>query len=278
MLTHKMSIRDYINKFGGKGVGFSVSVVKLPKDDYRYISWRESLKNRNTSWSKGYTKETHSSVAKIAETFRKKRIDNFAKWRDEARRSGVIPKLNNPLDKNKDLAFLIGLILGDGNIHKFLRTEGLRITLATKYPNLWKYAAEVVGRVFNKEPSVRKVKNSECMTISIYQKGISRRLEIPSGKRGKLAIKLPDWIWQDRNYLRACIRGLFEAEGSFSIHKPTYTYNLCFSNNNPSLLDEVEKAIKIFGFHPERRTNAVRLRKKKETYDFIDLIGFRQYN
>jgi hypothetical protein len=77
--------------------------------------------------------------------------------------------------------------------------------------------------------------------------------------------------------LISAIKGLFEAEGSFSIHKKTYTYNFGFSNVNVSLLDEVEKALKILGFHPERRTNAVRLRKKKETLEFQRTIGFREY-
>ncbi|MBI3323306.1 MAG: hypothetical protein HYZ95_02440 [Candidatus Omnitrophica bacterium] len=71
---------------------------------------------------------------------------------------------------------------------------------------------------------------------------------------------------------------MFEAEGSYSVHAPTYTYNLSFSNRNPALLDEVEWALTSMGFHPERRSCAVRLRKKQEVARFIELIRFRGYN
>jgi len=50
-----------------------------------------------------------------------------------------------------------------------------------------------------------------------------------------------------------------------------------FFNKNIGLLNEVEKALLKFGFHPERRLNAVRLRKKNEVFAFKQLINFRQY-
>ena len=38
------------------------------------------------------------------------------------------------------------------------------------------------------------------------------------------------------------------------------------------------KAVRFLKFNPERRVNAVRLRKKAEVYKFIDLINFRKYD
>lgn len=115
------------------------------------------------------------------------------------------------------------------------------------------------------------------MNITLYQNNISKRLEIPVGAKGKLKIKLPDWIWGKEALLISILKGLFEAEGSASVHMPTYTYNLSFSNTNISLLDEVKKAIKVLGFHPERRIKAVRIRKRKEFFEFQRIIGFRKY-
>ena len=91
-------------------------------------------------------------------------------------------------------------------------------------------------------------------------------------------MRLPGWIRSDRAYLIACLKGLFEAEGSYSVHAPTYTYNLSFSNRNPALLDEVRWALGSLGFHPERRSYAVRLRRKREALRLIELIDFRRYN
>jgi len=273
---HGISLHEYMQKFGSLGAGF-LSPNLLPHTNPRYKKWLNSLKKRPPPWSKGYTKETHPSLAKISKTFREEKIDNFKRWRTEAKLQGKIPTQYPPLKKNKELAFLIGLILGDGNIYRFPRTEGLRIALGTDKPLLWKFAARTVMRVFSKKPYVAKVKKSNCMTITLYQNLLSERFAIPAGDRSKLKIKLPQWIWKNNGFLIACIKGLFEAEGSFSIHLPTGTYNLAFSNKNENLLNEVEKALHRLGFHPERRPVAVRIRKRREAFAFAKLISFRKY-
>ena len=201
------------------------------------------------AWNRGKTKETDLRVRKISETLKAKRIDNFAQWRCRARRLG-----------------------------KFPRSERLRIALGTDKPLLWQHVAKVVRNVFSKEPWVQQRKQAACVDISLYQTRLSERLGVPTGDRRKLAVRLPEWIWSDRQHLVACLKGLFEAEGSYSTHAPTYTYNLSFSNRNPALLDEVERALVSLGFHPERRSYAVRLRKKQEASHFIELIRFRSYN
>lgn len=275
--AHLMDVKEYTKRYGSDGVGFAKKVFQLSRSDPRYIQWRKNLLLRPAPWSKGYTKETHPSLAKLSRTFQKRGIDNFSAWREEAKRRDLIPNVHISFKKNSELAFLIGLILGDGNISKFPRTECLRIALGTDKPALWKYTVKVAGSVFHKKPAVFKRRESACMTITIYQKSLGKRLGVPLGARKLLPIKLPRWIWNNQRFLISCLKGLFEAEGSFSIHKRTCTYNLSFSNLNVSLLDEVERALVQLGFHPERRTNAVRLRKRHEALSFADLIAFRKY-
>ena len=131
---HGFTLAKYTQRFGKNGVGFARSISDIPKDDPRYISWRKSLEKRDTGWARGYTKETHPSLAKMVATFKKRKIDNFKNWREEARLSGKISNADAELNKDAHLAFLIGMTLGDGNIYRFPRTEYLRITLASKYP------------------------------------------------------------------------------------------------------------------------------------------------
>ncbi len=191
--------------------------------------------------------------------------------------TGRLPKYE-PFEKSEDLAFLIGLALGDGYIGNTSRTQVLKLTLGTDKPLLWQYAAEIVKKIFEKEPHLCFRKSSACVDICIYQNKIDERLGILSGSKKETNIKLPDWAWKKKSFLRAILKGLFEAEGSFSIHEPTYTYNFSFSNRNQSLLNEVEKVLIQFGYHPERRKYQVRLRKKKETLDFEKFISFRNYS
>jgi hypothetical protein len=221
------------------------------------------------SWNKGLTKNDHAGLARIAQARREK--NNFAVWQ------AAHPVAYSELSRNEELAFLIGLILGDGNIHKFPRTECLTIVLGTDKPALWKYAAHLIEKLFNKKPYVAKVNGSECMRVRIYQNGISKRLNIPTGARGSLAIKIPDWIDNNKTFLIAYLKGLFEAEGSFCIHLPTCTYNLAFSNHNKSLLNIVERSLSKLDFTPRRRPFNIALRKRSEALAFEKLISFRKY-
>src|SRR3989344_4351859 len=113
-----------------------------------------------SSWSKGYTKETHPSVRKISETMKRLKVDNIRTWRDEMRRNGLI-KSEYPLFKRDgDLAELLGVTLGDGHICKFLRCESLRITANSNNLGFIRRYAYLIKKIFGKEPAIAKVKGS----------------------------------------------------------------------------------------------------------------------
>ncbi|MBI5138464.1 MAG: hypothetical protein HZA95_01540 [Candidatus Vogelbacteria bacterium] len=227
-------------------------------------------------WSKGFTKETNVSVRKISETMKSRNLDNSRPWRDEMRSIGLLPSYA-PLERNADLAELIGAVLGDGNIGVFPRSEVLRIASNSNNPGFAKRYAGIIFRVFGKRPTVAKVKRSNCLIITIYEQYISKRLNIPSRNKKGVYFCLPRWISSNKVYLAAYLRGLIETDGSHCIHLPTGTYKLFFSNRNNSLLNNVQRGLKMLGFHPHRSTFSVQLSKKKEVFRAIEIIKFRDY-
>lgn len=250
----------------------------LPKIDIRYLHWRNSLKKRSSVWNKGKTKENNESINKISQTFKLKKINNFKDWRNRMIENGTIKLPKSKLSKCYDLAVFIGLVLGDGHIQKFPRTERLLIVLNTKYPQLIKYTAYLTERLFDKIPAIEYKNNANYARISLYQKNISDRLGVIAGNRAKDYIGVPTWIWKEKQYIIGCLKGLFEAEGSLSIHLQTCTYNFQFSNKSQKLLDDVKRGLIGLGYHPEIRINAIRLRKKIEVGTFNKLIQFRDYS
>ena len=256
---------------------FPLLVNLLSHDDSRYKKWRRSLKRRPAPWNKGYTKENNSSVLKISRTFKNKKLDNFKKWRDRMKKVGKIKSVYPVFNKDGNLAELIGVILGDGYIGKFPRTEVLTILSNSNNIGFIKRYSGIVKKIFDKNPSIFKRRKSNCVEIKIYQKEISKRLFIPSGSRKNLKIKIPYWISQNRNYLKRYLRGLYEAEGSFCVHKPTYAYKFLFSNRNNSLLEIVFSALRFLGFHPHRSKYSIQVSKKKEVYKLKELLKFREY-
>lgn len=196
---------------------------------------------------------------------------NFYFWQVKNR-----PKYH-PFKKDKNLAEIIGVILGDGNIEAFPRTERLTIACNSKNSGFIKRYKKLIEKVFNKKTRCAKIKNKNCTRISIYEKYISKRLEVPTGNRRQLKIEVPKWILKDREALISYLRGLYEAEGSFCIHQPTSTYKLLFSNSNPSILNIVYHGLQKLGFHPHRSRYKIQLSKKDEVYKCKNLIGFRKY-
>ncbi len=220
------------------------------------------------SWSKGFTKENHPSIRKISETMKRKKIDNFKKWRETMMATGKIKSAYPEFVKNGDLAELIGCILGDGHIEKFPRTERLYITCNSDDKELINRYGNFVEYFFEKIPVFMKVKTANCVVINLYQKFISKRLGIPAGSRKNLNFKLPGWIKNKEEYLIRFLRGLYEAEGSFCIHEPTSTYKLFFTNKNDSLLSIVFNSLKELGFHPHKSKYNIQVSRKER---YIDL-------
>lgn len=232
---------------------------------------------KSSSWNKGKTKETDPRVRKISRTFKRRRIDNFYLWRQAQIKEGKIMSQYPPFERSVELATLIGLIWGDGNISKFPRCERLVITLGTDKPKLILYTKHLVEYVFSKEPHIKKASHENAVKISLYQKYISKRLGIPFGARRYSKKGLPKWIWGSKKFLLAGLRGLYEAEAYLSIHLPTSTYNFAFVNYNEKLLFDVKTALIKLGYHPEVRSYAIRLRKRDEVKSFEKLISFRKY-
>lgn len=193
------------------------------------------------------------------------------------RKLGRIPKNYDSFNASGDLAEFIGVVLGDGNISKFPRTERLIISANSNNRGFIQRYAKLARKFFRKEPTLMKARDKNNVRISVFQNAISKRLGIPTGDRSAARIMIPSWVWSRKHFVRRLIRGLFEAEGSISIHRPTYTYNLQFSNKNPSLLKITKKGLKYLGYHPEIRPTSVRLRKKQEVEKFMESVRFRKY-
>lgn len=230
-----------------------------------------------SNWNKGQTKETSLSVKKISDTMKLRKINNFKAWRDEMKATGKIKENYLPLEKNGDLAELIGVVLGDGHICRYPRCEELRLISNSNSPGFIKRYARIMETVFEKKPYVIQSKQSNSTKIGFYEKLISKRLGVPTGARRDLDITVPKWISKNREYVVRYLRGLYEAEGSFCVHKPTYTHKFFFANKNASMLNNVYCLMKGLGFSPHMGKYQVQISKKDEVYAAMKVLGFRDY-
>lgn len=230
-----------------------------------------------SNWNKGQTKYTNLSVKKISDTMKEKGIDNFKIWREKMKTEGKIKSEYLPLKKDGNLAELIGVVLGDGHICSYPRTEELRIISNSNNSGFITRYAKIIEKVFNKKPYIRNSNQNNSTRIGLYEKHISDRMKISNGARKYLRIKIPGWILRNRKFVVRYLRGLYEAEGSFCIHKPTYTYKFLFANTNETMLNNVYFLMKKIGFHPHKSTNQIQISKKQEVFSAVKVLEFRKY-
>ena len=135
----------------------------------------------------------------------------------------------------------------------------------------------MIERLFDKKPTVKKRKTSNCVDIVIYQKGIAVRLGLETGAKTHRPYILPDWIKNNPEFQVKFLRGLFETDGCHCEHLSTYTYKLIFTNVNESLLEIVFMLLCGLGFHPTKTVNNIQLSRKLEVAKAVELLQFRKY-
>lgn len=239
----------------------------------RYIKQFPNANIGPMPWNKNETKESNLSLAKLANTLKAKREWNFSQWQKKQQKIHY-----KRLQKSKHLAELIGIILGDGNLYKHPRTENLRIICNSMDTTYIQHIVILITKNFYKKPSVTKRKNENTTAVCLYQCKISKRLNLPCGNKIKNNVGIPGWVFLNKEYMRECLKGLFETDGCFHEDESNYTRCMEFKNNCIRLRNDAYRILLKLGFHPQIGNNYVRLAKKDEVYKFKDLIEFRNYS
>jgi LAGLIDADG DNA endonuclease family protein len=178
--------------------------------------------------------------------------------------------------RQEDLAYLTGVCLGDGCLVQQGRTELLDIACDTHYPGLIERYSILVGQVFGKEPSCRKVPSVNCVHIRLYGTGIDAILGLGLGSKQSRALHIPEWIRVDTVWGRWCLRGLFETDGYWHHRRGREkSVVIGFSNTNGTLLDDVEQLLYQCGYTSFRRShNRIDCWQYEEAMKFMRETGF----
>lgn len=182
-----------------------------------------------------------------------------------------------------NLAYIIGVAMGDGNLsNPNGRAVRLRITCDLKYPRLIEKMQLAIQKLLPKNKvSIVKCK-SNCCNISCYSNKWEDLLgwKAKNGSKYKQNISIPDWIKKNKKYSIACIRGLFETDGS--IYKDRGYEMVNFVTIIPNLADDVMNILKILEFNPKiYKINTTKIprytiRISKDVAKFLKKINFKK--
>ncbi|MCX6706385.1 MAG: LAGLIDADG family homing endonuclease, partial [Candidatus Woesebacteria bacterium] len=82
---------------------------------------------------------------------------------------------------------------------------------------------------------------------------------------------IPEWIWTSKLFLKACLRGLFDTDGSIYVTGGKYKIvNYC--SHDFTLLKDIKKALEYLGFHPYSKFANVELGRILEVKRFYKII------
>ncbi|MCI0556092.1 MAG: helix-turn-helix domain-containing protein [Anaerolineae bacterium] len=175
----------------------------------------------------------------------------------------------------EELAYLVGVYLGDGCLIQSSRTELLDIACDAKYHGLIERFTNLVNQVFGKAPVLQKDPSSNCVHIRLYGTGISATLGMDLGPKNRRDLHIPSWIKENEDFTRWCLRGLFETDGYIHYRRGRdKSVVVGFSNTNESLLDEIQQLLYNLGYVKFRRNRArIDCWQYDEAIRFITEVG-----
>jgi len=179
-----------------------------------------------------------------------------------------------------ELAELVGILLGDGHITNTQVIVYGNLVTEVEYS---RFVASLFEHLFGITASVKRGKGNTSMVIVSAVALVEYLDSIGLGRGDKIArqVSVPSWIFNERAYIRACVRGLMDTDGS--VYPETKVYqereyryiNLCFTTHSQPLAKAMKYMLCELGFRPTVSSDGQRvyLRRQKEVKSYFNEVG-----
>lgn len=182
---------------------------------------------------------------------------------------------------DKNLAELVGILLGDGSFYVTKNNAEIDIAFnLKKEKDYCKFVEKLIQKIIKTNITKKYQRNMGCVHLRIARRMDTLRiLEVSLFKAGdkiRNNVGIPKWIWSNKNFLKACLRGLIDTDGSLYRLTPHWPnlYQLSFKASNPKLLRDTHKAFTTLGFRVSRIfENRIVVTRQKEVKRYLKQIG-----
>ncbi len=210
-------------------------------------------------------------------------------------------KIRLPVNLTADLAYLIGVHIGDGSMNYYRYKNDYRISytghLIDEYDWYINLLVPIIINLFNKNPKVRKVIRPRKNSVELYMrsKGILQFLHngigLPLGP--KINLKIPKLILNSDRKIKKCfLMGLADTEFCVTFkkrNKDTHYYPVIeYSTSDYLLMESVIELLREFGisgyvlkkYQTKRNnsilsTNQLHLNGENNLMKWMNIIGFK---
>ncbi len=250
--------------------------IKLNKEDkedlYKNISFLEDNWGRIKAG-----KITYSKYKSIFDKGRKKSIETIYK---KAQRF-----MNIHL--NDELAYFIGLFIGDGFTNKYHQYYLIQFIGHKKEKQFYETTfSNYCKKLFQINPKIREEKLGNVIRINLYSVAlfnlITKRFQISAGRKSRTVLIPKEILNSDPAIIKSCIRGLYDAEGCVFFDKRVFYKNpyprIDLHMNNLELLKQVYAILNKFEIKCSLGTTGKNLRViiygEDQVKKFVKEIGF----
>lgn len=257
-------------------------ILGLNKD---YI--RNELKKEKRIFSRDVYEKLNALIGVNFDKFiTEEREDTWGQSKGGLNSDGSKIKITKP-KFDKGLAEFIGILLGDGNINYYKKGKKIgvyQIKIAGDFNKdkeyHLNYIRKLVKDIFSLEAKETTNEKHGERFLFISSKELIEffnDMGLRSGNKIKNKLGIPNWIFENKGYLEACLRGLIDTDGSIfkMSNKDPRLLRISFTNNNSKLLKDTRNAFITLGFNPSKLIgNQFFISRKKEVQKYINEIGF----
>src|SRR3989344_4438268 len=216
------------------------------------------------------SEETYEKLCKIANINYDKYIqnrlqDNWGKsLGGKNSNGGFVKEIKIPEDSLELAGFYQIRIVGDSIKDKNYLTN---------------YVKPLIENLFEIKTNLHKAKDKNALNINAFGLRLIEFLENKGFKPGdkiRNQLTIPNWIKENKEYLKACLRGLYDTDGSIYKLTNQNVYQISFRNYNISLLKDVRNSLIYLGIAPSQisKGNEITITKKSELRKFLNEVGF----
>jgi hypothetical protein len=182
---------------------------------------------------------------------------------------------------SKELAEIIGVILGDGSIYTIPKKSIYQVCVAGNLKDEKKYMINYIKPLFEKVFKIKMNVKQTTNTIYVWKQSKDlvytlNKYGLPAGNKKNKNVKIPVWIMSNNLFLSSCLRGLFDTDGCVYPKNKTNLYpTIWISSTIPSLRFSITKACEKLGFRISkwRKTrNDSCIDKREDVFNFFNKI------
>ena len=184
------------------------------------------------------------------------------------------------LRESKNVAELVGIILGDGHLDTYQLTVTLNARDDCAYAQ---YVCLLLEESCGVKPSIVKRSNMNAAVVRLSRVGVSEalvKLGLKYGNKVRQQVDIPVWIKKSVHFSKACIRGLWDTDGCFyeEVHRKRgceYRYpRLSLVSHSIPLLRSVASLLNDMDFSSKIRNNrSVNLETRADIVRYFRIIG-----